>query len=141
MITEMNLLVKFNRGVDLKRDYISPGGFEMVMNGNSVRFDFTQSHSKVIEAKDCLCLFSLTRPDYNEFSDFKNMTLDDLRNVSKIKECFIYIGEPGENDLRVQSVKEISLLWLGRNAEIIKIPSKVINEYNAIIKRGETYNE
>lgn len=137
MSFEMNFVVEFNRDVDLDNDYICPGGFEMIMNGRNVEFDFTEFQSDLIAGNDRLCCFNLRKPDFNSYPKLKKITAKELKNISAIKECYIYTGEPGETDLEVMSVKEISFVILGEKAVFTEVQSKVIKEYNALLRERE----
>lgn len=134
---EMNLVVEFNRKVDLDNDYICPGGFEITMNGRNEEFDFTEFQPNMIAGNDRLCCFNLRKPDFNSYPKLKKITAKELKNISAIKECYIYTGEPGETDLKVVSVKEIGIVILGEKAVFTEIKSKVIDDYNALLRERE----
>lgn len=134
---EMNLVVEFNRKVDLDNDYICPGGFEMTMNGRNVEFDFTEFQVDSFAGDDRICCFNLRKPDFNSYPKLKKITAKELKNISAIKECYIYTGEPGETDLKVVSVKEIGFVILGEKAVFTEIKSKVIDDYNALLRERE----
>lgn len=134
---EMNLVVEFNRKVDLDNDYICPGGFEITMNGRNVEFDFTEFQPNMIAGNDRLCCFNLRKPDFTSYPKLKKITAKELKNISAIKECYIYTGEPGETDLKVVSVKEIGFVILGEKAVFTEIKSKVIDDYNALLRERE----
>ena len=137
MSFEMNLVVEFNREVDLDNDYICPGGFEMIMNGKHVEFDFTEFQVNLIADNDRACCFNLRNPDFSSYPGMKKITAKELKNVSAIKECFIYTGEPEETDLKVVSVKEIGFVILGEKAVFTEVQSKVIDDYNALLRERE----
>lgn len=137
MSFEMNFVVEFNRDVDLDNDYICPGGFEMIMNGKNVEFDFTEFQPDIIAGDDRICCFNLRKPDFNSYPKLKKITAKELKNISAIKECYIYTGEPGETDLKVVSVKEIGIVILGEKAVFTEVQSKVIDEYNVSLRKGE----
>lgn len=90
--------ILFNRAVDPdKGDYVSPGGYEFVMNGKTVTFDFCEyeggrkpNHPNILE-------FVQKNPDYSTFEDLENVTEEDLKHVEEIKEFYIYLGEDGES--------------------------------------------
>ena len=134
---EMNLVVEFNRKVDLDNDYICPGGFEITMNGRNVEFDFTEFQPNMIAGNDRLCCFNIRKPDFTSYPKLKKITAKELKNISAIKECYIYTGEPGETDLKVVSVKEIGFVILGEKAVFTEIKSKVIDDYNALLRERE----
>lgn len=137
MSFEMNLVVEFNREVDLDNDYICPGGFEMIMNGKHVEFDFTEFQVNLIADNDRACCFNLRNPDFSSYPGMKKITAKELKNVSAIKECFIYTGEPEETDLKVAFVKKIGFVILGEKAVFTEVQSKVIDDYNALLRERE----
>ena len=137
MSFEMNFVVEFNRDVDLDNDYICPGGFEMIMNGKNVEFDFTEFQPNMIAGNDRICCFNLRKPDFTSYPKLKKITAKELKNISAIKECYIYTGEPGETDLKAMSVKEIGFVILGEKAVFTEVQSKVIDDYNASLRKGE----
>lgn len=130
---ELRLLlhVKFNRPVDLEKDYIVAGGFEMVMNGKSVQFDFHNQYHNLITQSPQEDIITLYNPDYSEFPESRSITIDDLKNITEIKDCFVYLGEPGESDLKVESVKNIYFTVIGDKYEAVAVDPKVIENYNA----------
>ena len=134
---EMNLVVEFNRKVDLDNDYICPGGFEITMNGRNVKFDFTEFQPNMVAGNDRLCCFNLRKPDFTSYPKLKKITAKELKNISAIKECYIYTGEPGETDLKVVSVKEIGIVILGKKTVFTGVSSKVVDEYNALLRERE----
>lgn len=129
---ELRLLlhVEFNRPIDLEKDYIVAGGFEMVMNGKSVEFDFHNQYHNLVNQSPTEDIITLYNPDYSDFPDFRNITVEDLKNVTEIRECCVYLGEPGESDLKVVSVKNIYFTIIDDKYEAIAVSSKVIDEYN-----------
>ena len=70
---EMNLVVEFNRKVDLDNDYICPGGFEMTIDGKNVEFDFNESQVDSFAGDDRLCCFNLRNPDFSSSRQLKNV--------------------------------------------------------------------
>lgn len=140
MNIEMELQVKFNREVDLEKDYICPGGYEMIMNGKNVQFDF-----HCVDTSDCfleptLCTFNVKDADYEAFPEFKKITASDLKNISSIEECFVYTGESGESDLEVVSIEKITFLLLEDKLQVIDVPQNLIDEYNKTLQ-AEKKNE
>lgn len=133
MKIEMELQIKFNRNVDLNKDYIIPGGYEMVMNGRDVGFDFYRNNYGVSKLDPTVCIFSLDAADYETCPEFEKVTVDDLKHITSINECFVYMGEPGESDLKVVSVEKISFLLPFDEPGVIDVPEKVISEYNKFL--------
>lgn len=130
MVVEMELQVKFNRNIDLDKDYITPGGYEMVMNGRTVEFDFCNSYSAVHMDDSTIGIFHLENMDVFSFPELKKIRLKDLKNVTSINECYVYTGEDGESDLEVVSVEKITFFAPYSRENVIDVPDDVIEEYN-----------
>ena len=126
MIVEMEIQVKFNRPVDLEKDYIVPGGYSMTMDGKDVEFDFCQSSSGISNEDSSVVIFSVTDMDYASFPGLKKLRIKDLKNISSISECFVYTGEPGESDLEVESIKKILFILPHTKPWVIDVPEKLI---------------
>ena len=92
----MYFTIRFNRPVDRERDYISPGGYELVMNGKTCHFDMLDSYMFVDEENPCLLYVEQRNPDYAEFECLKEMTFEDLSKPEKIEEFYIYTDTEGE---------------------------------------------
>ena len=134
MIVEMEIQVKFNRPVDLEKDYIVPGGYSMTMDGKDVEFDFCQCSSGISNEDSSVVIFSVTDMDYASFPDLKKLRIKDLKNISSISECFVYTGEPGESDLEVESIKKILFILPHTKPWVIDVPEKLIKEYNETLR-------
>lgn len=128
---EMFLRMRFNREVDKQEDYISPGGYEMVMNGRMVQFDFCSSYAEVCQYNPAMVNFVLKNIDVAAFPDFANVTEDDLKNISSITDCYVYTGEDKETDLEAVSIKGLSFLIVSQtDTQEIVVPQQVLNDYN-----------
>ena len=130
MKIEMELQVKFNRPVDFNKDYVVPGGYEMVMKGKPIQFDFNHNNYGISKFDSSVVIFSLSGADLECFPEFDNVTVDDLQHISEIIECFVYLGEPGESDLNVVSVEKITFLLPFKKISVIDVPQNVIEEFN-----------
>ena len=137
MIVEMEIQVKFNRPVDLEKDYIVPGGYSMIMDGKEVEFDFCQCSSGISNEDSSVVIFSVTGMDYDSFPDLKELRLKDLKNISSIRECFVYTGEPGESDLKVKSIKNILFILPHNKPWVIDVPKKLIKEFNKTLQEAK----
>jgi len=105
----MSADIVFNRPVDPdKGDYVSPGGYEMVMNGKTVTFDFCEYEGGRRPGQPKILEFMQKNPDYDTFEDLETLTEDDLKHLEEIKEFFIYLGEDGESE-GLEPVKIIGL--------------------------------
>ena len=130
MVIEMELQVKFNRPVDLEKDYIVPGGYSMIMDGKEVEFDFCQCSSGISNEDSSVVIFSVTGMDYDSFPALRKLRIKDIKNISSIGECFVYTGEPGESDLKVESIKNILFILPHNKPWIIDVPKKLIKQFN-----------
>lgn len=130
MKIEMELQVKFSRPVDFNKDYVVPGGYEMVMNGKPVQFDFNHNNYGISRFDSSVVIFSLSGADLECFPEFDNVTIDDLQHISKIIECFVYLGEPGESDLKVVSIEKITFMLPFEKTCVVDVPENVIAEFN-----------
>ena len=134
MVIEMELQVKFNRPVDLEKDYIVPGGYSMIMDGKEVEFDFCQCSSGISNEDSSVVIFSVTGMDYDSFPALRKLRIKDLKNISSIRECFVYTGEPGESDLKVESIKNILFILPHNKPWVIDVPKKLIKEFNKTLQ-------
>ena len=130
MKIEMELQVKFNRPVDFNKDYLVPGGYEMIMNGRSVQFDFNHNNYGISRFDSSVCIFSLNGADLSCFPEFEKVTIDDLQNISEIIECFVYLGEPGESDLKVVSIEKITFMLPFEKTCVVDVLKEVIEKFN-----------
>lgn len=137
MVIEMELQVKFNRPVDLEKDYIVPGGYSMIMDGKEVEFDFCQCSSGISNEDSSVVIFSVTGMDYDSFPALRKLRIKDLKNISSIRECFIYTGEPGESDLKVESIKNILFILPHNKPWVIDVPKKLIKEFNKTLQEAK----
>ena len=117
--------VRMSRPVDVDRDYISPGGYEMVMNGRSVQFDFEESATGVDKDDKSVIHIEHRNPDFDEYEDLETLSLKDLRNVEAIPEFFVYTGEPGESDLRPVELLSCTFVLPYDNWKEIKVSKEV----------------
>jgi len=141
MIVEMELQVKFNRPVDLEKDYIVPGGYSMIMDGKEVEFDFCHTSSGISNEDSTVVIFNVDGMDYASFPNLKNLRLKELKNISSINECFVYTGEPGESDLEVEAINNILFILPQNKPWVIDVPRKLIDEYNKVLqKERREYN-
>ncbi|MBR0277899.1 MAG: hypothetical protein IJQ50_05525 [Clostridia bacterium] len=134
MILDLLLQVKFNRPVDEDNDYVVAGGFAMVMNGKAIGFDFEEQEMYIDTDNPCIVTFALRKPLYEEFDEFKDITINDLKNITAISECYIYTGEPGESDLKAVSVRDITFNVICPEVCSISVRQYVIEKYNNSIK-------
>lgn len=118
--------VKMNRPVDRNKDYISPGGYEMIMNGKTIKFDFLEYVISIDEKDQSIIHIEHRKPDSEEFEDLDKVVVDDLYNVTSITDFFIYTGEPGESDLKPIELLDVHFVLLYEFSKQISIPDSVL---------------
>ena len=107
----MYATIKFNRPVDLEKDYIAPGGYEMTMNGETVMFDFEESGVILDERDPSILHIEHKHPDRSYLKVNKcKITNAMIKKVEDIKEFFVFTGEKGETDLKPISVEHITFV-------------------------------
>lgn len=126
----MKLHVRFTRDIDKNMDYLSPGGFEMIMNGKQVQFDFVRSYGDISEKNHNVCIFRLVEPDIDAFPKFKDVTPEDIKNISEIVECFVYTGEDDESDLDVKAIERILFFLPDEDESLFEVPKEIIDRFN-----------
>ncbi len=95
----MKFDILFDQPLDPKTHYISPGGYEMRMNGRIVTFDFTHFEGYIDKENPCLLHMEQSDPDTDTFPDLEHITVDDLRHVEGIEEFLVYTGEWDDPEL------------------------------------------
>lgn len=128
---EMAMDIRFNRKLT-EKDYVVPGGYEMVFNGRSVSFDF-QDYCGTINRKDPTILHcEMRNPDFSAFDDFCSITATDLRNVSEIVDCYVFIGEECATELSVAEI--LAITFWPACGDPVSIHNDVTKKYNRNMK-------
>ncbi len=134
--------IKFNRPIDRKKDWISPGGYEIKVkdkSGNikSISFDFEDYAGAIDEDDPTVTHCMQKNPDYACFEDLKILNEYMLRNIVSIEEWFIFTGEPddvkdGEEPLIPVEIMEPVFEIIPLKGDAIQIPvtTKIIPECN-----------
>lgn len=118
--------IEFNRAIDKEKDYISPGGYEMAMKGETITFDFENYAGNIDNENPCLFHYEQRNPDYDTFEDLNLVTEEMLNSVEAIKEFFVYTGESEESDLKVVAIKELSFVLPYDDYKEIKVKPEVL---------------
>lgn len=128
--------IKFNRPVDFKDDFVSPGGYELTMVDEDgmerdVQFDFEDYEGNIsVRDPQVVCCMQ-KNPDFDSFEGLDTVTEYMLRHVTGVKEWFVYTGEPGEQEeplipIGVDSAEfEIITDSTGRDIPRMRIPITV----------------
>lgn len=114
--------IHFNRKVDPKKDYVSPGGYEMVTKcGKVITFDFEDYEGGVNPDNRYQVEVMQKNPDYITFDDLNSVTEDDLKNIVEIREFYVYTGEDGETDLEPDGLDYFGFEIIPMSGEIYDI--------------------
>ena len=128
---EMVMDIRFNRKLT-KADYVVPGGYEMVFGDRSIQFDFQNYNGSINEDNPTILHCEMEHPDFSSFEDFRSVSADDLRNISEIVECYVYIGEECDPDLKEVEILAITF-WLAEG-DSVDVSKEVISKYNINLK-------
>ena len=130
---KMTIDIRFNRELT-KDDYIVPGGYEMIFSGRNVQFDF-QDYCGTFDSNNPTILHcELEHPDFDTFEDFRTISKEDIRKITEIIECYIYIGEECNPPLSAIEVPGITFLL--DNGDMVEINETVIQNYNLTLMKG-----
>ena len=128
---EMTLDIRFNRKLT-KDDYVVPGGYEMVFGDRSIQFDFQNYNGSINEDNPTILHCEMEHPDFSSFEEFRSVSADDLRNISEIVECYVYIGDECDPELKEVEILAITF-WLAEG-DSVDVGKEVISKYNINLK-------
>ena len=128
---EMAMDIRFNRKLT-KADYVVPGGYEMVFGGRIISFDFMDYYGSIDDDDPTILHCEMEHPDFSAFEEFRNVSSEDLRNVSEIVECYVYIGEECDPELKESEI--IAITFWPADEDSADISDDVIMKYNAKLK-------
>ena len=128
---EMTMDIRFNRKLT-KDDYVVPGGYEMVFGDRSIQFDFQNYYGSINENNPTILHCEMEHPDFSSFEEFRSVSADDLRNISEIVECYVYIGDECDPELKEVEILAITF-WLAEG-DSVDVGKEVISKYNINLK-------
>ena len=128
---EMAMDIRFNRKLT-KADYVVPGGYEMVFGGRIISFDFMDYYGSIDDDDPTILHCEMEHPDFSAFEEFRNVSYEDLRNISEIVECYVYIGE--ECDPELKEIEIIAITFWPADEDSADISDDVITKYNTKLK-------
>ena len=128
---EMTMDIRFNRKLT-KDDYVVPGGYEMVFGDRSIQFDFQNYYGSINEDNPTILHCEMEHPDFSSFEEFRSVSADDLRNISEIVECYVYIGDECDPELKEVEILAITF-WLAEG-DSVDVGKEVISKYNINLK-------
>lgn len=110
LLTRMVAGLEFDRPVNLKKHYISPGGYEVESNGELIGFDFFES--SITEAKGSPSHIEYVGRllDTDTFPDARKLDKKFwIKGDWKFTEFYVYVGEPDEPEIHLKGVSSITL--------------------------------
>ena len=128
---EMTMDIRFNRKLT-KDDYVVPGGYEMVFGDRSIQFDFQNYNGSINEDNPTILHCEMEHPDFSSFEEFRSVSADDLRNISEIVECYVYIGD--ECDPELKEIEILAITFWPADGDPVDIIDDVITKYNTKLK-------
>lgn len=137
---KMLVSIKFDRELDLDKDYIRPGGFNMMMDGKEIEFDFNNSEYDISSHDPCIMEAIFSHPDTKSFEAVNDITEQMLRNITEIKEFFIYIDRDVDGKRAVPvSIEELAFeVDRGDEFTTINVPMNVLKGHTTIETNGDT---
>lgn len=132
----MSFTVTMDRPIEKGKHYLDPGGYEVVINGKTVEFDFENSVGSVDPENPCKITFTTERLDLSCFPEAKMlMDKENVRAISRIEDFYVYTGEKNEDpEINVVSIDAISFGSDGWD-EDVDVPESVLKEYNKTLCR------
>ena len=128
---EMAMDIRFNRKLT-KADYVVPGGYEMVFGDRSIQFDFQNYYGSINEDNPTILHCEMEHPDFSSFEEFRSVSADDLRNISEIVECYVYIGD--ECDPELKEIEILAVTFWPAEGDSVDVGKEVISKYNINLK-------
>ncbi len=128
---EMAMDIRFNRKLT-KKDYVVPGGYEMVFGGRSIQFDFQDYYGSINNENQTILHCEMEHPDFDSFEDFCSISAEDLRNINEIIECYVYIGEECDPELKL--VEILAITFWPAEGDSVDVSKEVITKYNMNLK-------
>lgn len=115
--------IKFDREIDKKIHYISPGGYAMKVKGKIYEFDFCDFYANVDEDDPTVLLCEMRNLDTDAFpqaAEFEKV----CNQVEEITEFFIYTGENTDAEIHPVDILRLDL-WTNEFGKI-HIPRKLL---------------
>lgn len=129
MLKEMNYDLVFDRKIDKKKHYISPGGYGVETKDKEFDFDFT-NYSGTIDKKDAAVLHvSHTGLDTDSFPDAEKIISTDIQ-TSEFTEFYIYTGEAEDMEIHPKAVRNLSFIF---DDSCVTADKKLLSSANKVI--------
>jgi len=125
--------IRFNKPIDKDHTDISIGGYEMVMAGKSVQFDFEEFRAYVDEDEPDLLHFECKNPDEDTFEDIADINRFMLEHVETISEFYIdseeYENGKETDDLYPIAIESLEFVLPYEDFKSIEISKDVVTKF------------
>jgi len=126
----MSMTLTMDRPIDKDKHYISPGGYEFIVNGQSVQFDFCDSIGYICYFNPCKIEFVVKNLDLDSFPNAEILLRkENIEAISRIEEFFVYTGETDEPEINVVSIDSVTFSCDNWNDDV-EIPKSILEEHN-----------
>lgn len=123
----MNAGIRFDRPIDVNKHYISPGGYEFVMNGRVLQFDFCDYVGNISKNDPYVLEIEQRNPDIASFPDIYKIKKKDLQHVEEIRDFFVYTGEKEDEKIIPVKLEYIDFIVPSGVWECISVPTGVLD--------------
>ena len=108
--------IRFNRPIGKNKDYISPGGYEIVVKDNDgndrpIQFDFEDYEGSIDEEDPCVLNVMQKNPDYDTYPNLSALTREMLENIIQVKEWYIGLDYDEEEDLIPEEITDVCFVF------------------------------
>ena len=104
--------IKMDRPVDLDKHYLSPGGYEVVIEGKSYGFDFIEATGSISDEDPTVVSFELRDEDRSTFPEIDEMR-EKIHLIMEFPECYIYTGERDDPEINCVKIVSFSIMDSG----------------------------
>lgn len=113
----------FNRCVDKRTDYISPGGYEVRdSEGNTYQFDFQDSYGNIDNKNPMIVEFLLRNLDLSSFQGADRIPWE---KVVGFDECYVYLGEPDDGESPGLEVSKLLQFTIDTGEKVVDLPTTI----------------
>lgn len=118
--------IRFNRPIDISKDFISAGAYEVVSDEESVKFDFYESYADVDKHTPTILHVEQRNPMWEEYPKLARVHRDFFKNIKKIEDFFVYTGEAEETDLKPIGLVYVHFLFPYDKWECVAVKNSVL---------------
>ena len=113
MLRKMTFGVEFDRKVDCKEHYISPGGYEIDIDREKIQFDFCNFAGDINKQNPTVVNYEVYIPDTEAFPEMERLTFQMLTQAKNLKfeDFFIYTGEYDDPEIIPLFIEDLILYF------------------------------